>query len=187
MKPADRDRDAGCAELGRQIHRPRKLVRLHADQADEPGLGVLDAPDDPLDRDDRVALVIGVDFDRDIGAERAALGDIGGDAVKTGQRIRRDPGFPPLDHIAVIVVMRRLDQLDDKPAVPPRTLPAGISAGLPCGMLAKKADELLAAQKGGGGRCSKALPGPRSRPPARASICAMAATGRPCCCCTATR
>src|SRR5205085_10955234 len=59
--------------------------------------------------------------------------------VETGQRIRRDPGFPPLDHIAVVIVMRRLYQLDDKPAVPQNaTFPHGVAASLPCGMPAKK-------------------------------------------------
>ena len=44
MKPADRDRDPGRAKLRRQIHRPRELVRLHPDKADEAGIGRLDAP-----------------------------------------------------------------------------------------------------------------------------------------------
>ncbi len=59
VKPADRDRDPGRAERRGQIHRPRELVRLHPDEADEAGIGRLDAPDDVADRDDRVALVIG--------------------------------------------------------------------------------------------------------------------------------
>ncbi len=122
MKPADRHRDAGLAELHRQIHRPRKLVRLHADEADEPGVGRLDPPDDAANRDNGVALVIGLDLDRDIGAERPPRRQLAGDAVETGKRVRRDPGLPPLDHITVVVVMRRLDQLDDEPAIPQHTL-----------------------------------------------------------------
>ena len=109
VKPADRDLDAGFAKPGGQVHRARELVRLHADEADEPGIGALDPPDDAPHRDDGVALVIGADLDRDVGAERAPLGQIRRDPVKTGERIRRDPRFPPLDHIAVVVVMRRLD------------------------------------------------------------------------------
>ena len=85
VKPADRDLDAGSSELGRQIHGSRELVRLHAHQADEASLGACDAPDDPPDRDDRMTLVIGVDFDRHIGAERLARGDVGSDAVETSQ------------------------------------------------------------------------------------------------------
>ena len=121
-----------------QIHCARELVRLHADQAYEPGIGAFDPPNDPLDRDDRVALVIGLDVDHHIGSERAPLGQIRRNAVEAGERIRRDPGFPPLDHIAVIVVMRRLDQFDDKPAVPQHDLSPRCSTSLPCAMLANK-------------------------------------------------
>src|SRR5439155_44612 len=80
----------------RQVHRARELVRLHAHEADEPGIGAPDPPDDALHRDDRVALVIGVDLDRDIGSERAPLGQIRRNAVEAGERIRRDPRLPPL-------------------------------------------------------------------------------------------
>ena len=138
MKPADRHSNAGIAKPRGQIHRPWKLVRLHADEADEAGFCTLDPPDDPVDRDHRVALVIGPDLDRDLGAECLALSQIRRDAVKTSERVRRDPGFPPLDHIAVVVVMRRLDQLDDKPAVPQRGFSPRCCASLPCATLAKK-------------------------------------------------
>jgi hypothetical protein len=70
VKPADRNLDSGLAELPRHIDRPRKLVRLHADQAYDPAIGRLDTPNDALDWDYRMALVIGVNLDRDIGAER---------------------------------------------------------------------------------------------------------------------
>src|SRR6516162_276414 len=121
MKTADRDLDAGLAKPGRQIHRARELVRLHTDQANEPGIGTPDPPDDPADRDHRVAFVIGPDLDRDLRPERTAVRQILRDAVEASERIRRDPRFPPLDQIAVVVVMRLLDQLDDEPAVPQRT------------------------------------------------------------------
>src|SRR5690242_18564736 len=48
-----------------------------------------------------------------------------------GERIRWDPGLPPLDHITVVVVMRRLDQFDDEPTVPQPTLtPTGPDAAI---------------------------------------------------------
>src|SRR5207237_5409855 len=87
---------------------------------------------------DRVALVIGVDLDRDIGSERAPLGQIRRNAVEAGERIRRDPRLPPLDHVTVVVVMRRLDQLDDEPAVPQRDFSPRCRASLPCGRVAKE-------------------------------------------------
>ncbi len=46
----------------------------------------------------------------DIRAEHLPLGAVGGDAVDRGQRIRRDHRAPPADHVAVVVVVRRLDQ-----------------------------------------------------------------------------
>ena len=58
-----------------EVDGARELVRLHPDQADEPAIGRLDAADDALDRDDGVALVIGVDLDvrhPDPSARRAA-------------------------------------------------------------------------------------------------------------------
>src|SRR5439155_21234622 len=107
VKTAYRHLNTGLAKLLREVHRTGKLVRLHADEADEPGIGFLDPPDDPADRDHRVTFVIGPDLDRDLRSERMALGQIRRDAVEAGERIRRDPRFPPLDHVTVIVVMRR--------------------------------------------------------------------------------
>src|SRR5205807_9166649 len=75
-------------------------------------------PRDALDRDDGVTLVIGVDLDPNIGPEHLPLCDVLGDRVEAGQRIGRDPRAQPLDDVAVVVVMRRLDQLDDKAALP---------------------------------------------------------------------
>jgi hypothetical protein len=69
---------------------------LHADEADEPRIRLLDPPDHP-DRDHGVALVIGMDLDHNLGAEHAALGEIRRDAVKAGERVRLDPGLPPLE------------------------------------------------------------------------------------------
>ena len=120
VKPTDCDLNAGFSKPRRHVHRARELVRLHADETDDPGTRALDPPDDAAHRNDCVAFVIGPDLNRNIGAERAAPGQIHRDAVETGQRIRRYPAFPPLDHIAVVVVMRRLDQFDDEPAVPQR-------------------------------------------------------------------
>ncbi len=34
VEAADHDRNAGCAQRPRDVQRARKLVRLHADQAD---------------------------------------------------------------------------------------------------------------------------------------------------------
>ena len=41
MEPADRHLDAGGAELRGEVDRAGELVRLHADQADQAGVGRL--------------------------------------------------------------------------------------------------------------------------------------------------
>ena len=53
---------------------------------------------------------IAVDIDGDVRPEHLPLGAIGGNAIHGGERIRGDHRAPPADHIAVVVVMRRLDQ-----------------------------------------------------------------------------
>ena len=60
--------------------------------------------------DARVGLVDRLDVDVDIGPEHLPLGAVGGDAVDRGQRIGGDHRAPPADHVAVVVVMGRLDQ-----------------------------------------------------------------------------
>ena len=94
------------------VERARKLIRLNADQRDH-------SADRPRMRfeiagnvDDRVALVVDLDLDIDVGAENARLGAFGEQAVDAGEAVRGDRRAPPLDDIAVVVVMRRLDQND---------------------------------------------------------------------------
>ena len=67
---------------------------------------------DLLDRNPDVHLVVGVDLDRDVLAEHLAVGAILRDGIEAGHRVRRDPGLPPLDDVALPVVVRRLDDLD---------------------------------------------------------------------------
>src|SRR5262249_48909146 len=57
-----------------------------------------------------VGLVVSVDADCHTGAEHPAPAGVFGETVEAGERVRRDRGLDPLDGIAVVVVMRRLDQ-----------------------------------------------------------------------------
>jgi len=57
-----------------------------------------------------MGLVNRVDGDGDPRPEDVALGAIGGNAIDGCERIRWDHGAPPSDHVAVVVVVRRLDQ-----------------------------------------------------------------------------
>ncbi len=112
MEAADRDRDIGLAELAGDIERARILIGLNADQRDEAAAGLADVAHRLLHVDDGVALVIGFDLDIDIGAERERFGAFAQQAIDAGQAVGRNGRAPPLDHIAVGVVMRRLDQDD---------------------------------------------------------------------------
>ncbi len=110
MEAAQHDRDAGGAEAPRQVERPGELVGLHADEADEALAGGADALDSALHVDDGVALVIGFDVDIDVRSEDAVLAAFGDQAIDAGKAVRRDGRAHPLDDIAVVVIVRRLDQ-----------------------------------------------------------------------------
>ena len=111
MEAAHDDRDAGGAERPRDIERAGILVRLHADQPDQAEAAVaLEAREQRRHVDAGVGLVDRLDLDLDVRAEHLPLGAIAGDAVNRGQRIRRNRRAPPADDVAVVAVVRRLDQ-----------------------------------------------------------------------------
>ena len=101
-----------AARNGRAMSSARGiLVRLNADERDESEIAV--APKAGEERrhvDARVGLVDHLDVDGDVRPEHPPLGAIGRDAVDGGERIRRDHRPPPADDVAVVVVVRRLDQ-----------------------------------------------------------------------------
>src|SRR5262249_45685254 len=113
MEAADRDLHAARAELAGDRHGARELIRLDADQADEAIMTrALELARDSLDRDPDIHLVMRIDLDRDVLPEHLPLGPVLRDAIEAGHRIRWNPGLPPLDDIALLVVMGRLDNLD---------------------------------------------------------------------------
>ena len=115
MKPADRHRDPLRTEPAGDRHGARKLIRLDADETDEARMTELsDLVRDALDRNPDVHFIVGVDLDRNLVAQNPPLGAIRRDGVKTSHGIRRNPGLPPLYDVTVLVVMRRLDDLDVK-------------------------------------------------------------------------
>ena len=111
MEAADGDRHAPLAKLTPDVERARKLIRLHPDQRDHSLVGE-DALRNGGNVDDGVALVVDLDLDIDVGAENTGFGAFGEQAIDAGQAVRGDRRAPPLDDIAVGVVMRRLDQGD---------------------------------------------------------------------------
>ncbi len=111
MKSADRHRQAGGAELARQIHRAGILIRLHPDDADQrPAAHALEVADDPAREHAPIGLVVGLDFDLDARTQDLAFAGVLGQAVHAGERIGRQRRAKPLDRIAVVVVMGRLDE-----------------------------------------------------------------------------
>src|SRR3984957_20832582 len=112
MKAADHHRHAFRPERARKIERAGKLVRLNPDEPDKPLAVSLYSAGRRLDVDELVALVIGFDLDRDVGTERLLLGASGQESVDAGEAVRGDGGEPPLDHVSVVVIVRRLDEDD---------------------------------------------------------------------------
>jgi hypothetical protein len=93
------------------VKRPRILVRLNADEGDKPVITV--APEAGEQRghvDSRIGLVNDIDGDVHVRTEHLALDAIGCNAVHRGERVRGNHRAPPTDDVAVIVIVRRLDQ-----------------------------------------------------------------------------
>ncbi len=115
VKAADHDRHPALAELHREVDRPGELVALHADQQHDAALaGPRERRDDAFGPDPGVRLVVRRDGDLHVRSEHAALGAVRRESVHRRHRVRRDGGAHPLDHVAVVVVVRRLDQDDAK-------------------------------------------------------------------------
>src|SRR5262249_33491288 len=84
--------------------------RLNPDQTDETAATRVNIADRALDVDDRVALVIGLDRDIDVWPEHFGGGTFGHEAVSAREAVGGDGGAQPLDDVAVLIVVRRLDQ-----------------------------------------------------------------------------
>jgi hypothetical protein len=112
VKTANDYRHAEFAELPSEIERARKLVRLHSDQAHYAGAGKADALGNCCDIDDRIALVASLDFDIDVGAEDVLACALLDQTIDAGKAVRRQRRAPPLDDVAVVIVLRRFDKDD---------------------------------------------------------------------------
>ena len=89
------------------------LVRLHADQPDKARARGADLPDRALDVDDRCCTRHRRRSSMSTSAPSTfCVGAFRQQSVDARETVRRDGGAPPLDDVAVRVVMRRLDQDD---------------------------------------------------------------------------
>src|SRR5208282_2672970 len=113
MEAADRRLDSRGAQLRRNIDGTRELVGLHADHQHETAIRIArETADYRPHRNLAVGLVVRFDLDIDLGAEYMTIARVQRQTIDTRQRIRRYETAPPLDNVAVVVVVRRLDQLD---------------------------------------------------------------------------
>ena len=118
MEPADAHHDAALAQRAGDVERAGKLVGLHAHQHHQPDIGGPDEGGDPGGIDAGIGFVEAVDLELDIRAQGLLLGAGLGEPVEHRQGVGRDCRSVPLNDIAVVVVMRGLDQHEaEAPAV----------------------------------------------------------------------
>ena len=110
VEPADAHHDAALAQGTGDVERARKLVGLHPHQHHQPDIGGPEERGDPGGVDARIGLIEAVDVEVDIFAQALLLGTCLGEPVEHRQGVGRDCRSVPLNDIAVVVVMRRLDQ-----------------------------------------------------------------------------
>ena len=115
VEAADDDWHSGRPHRACAVHHPRVLIRLHPDEADHPEPAVIfDLADDLVRPDAGIGLVNGEDLDVHVLAKDLVFHAFLGDAEQAGERVGRQRRLPPLDDIALVVVMRRLDEKKQK-------------------------------------------------------------------------
>src|SRR5208283_1176982 len=118
MKASDADRDPLGAKPPGDVERTRILVRLHADDADQrPTAALLQVADDGGRKDAPVGLVVGFDREIDAGSEHFAVARVLGEAVHASKSVGGQRGAIPLNGIAPVVVVSRLDQNKDEAGI----------------------------------------------------------------------
>ena len=111
MEAAHRHRQAGLEEVAGEVDRVGELVGLHADQADQRlAAAAADVSHDAVGPHPGIGFVERLDQDVDVGSQHLALLAVLAQAVEGSQRVGRNMGPQPSDRIAVVVVVRRLDQ-----------------------------------------------------------------------------
>jgi hypothetical protein len=111
MEAADTDGDARGAERPGDVYRPRKLIGLDTHEANQPAASAIAyLLDYFVGPDPSVGLVPRGDADLNVFAQHPTPGAIQRKSIQRRQRIRRDGRARPLDDIALIIVVGRLDQ-----------------------------------------------------------------------------
>ena len=115
MESANRNLDSRVAQFARNIHRARELIGLHSDQQHDAAVRIaLESPNYRTHRHSLIGLVVRLDLEIDARAENLPRLRVDRQSVQVRQRTRRHEAAPPLDEVAVVVVMRGFDELDEK-------------------------------------------------------------------------
>src|SRR5690242_7539689 len=115
MESADAHRDAGRTQWACDIDRPRILIGLHANQADQPAATcIANLLDDARWLDAGVGLIPYRNPDFHICTQHLTLRTVLREAVQRCKCIRGNGRARPLNHVTVIVVMRGLDEEEMK-------------------------------------------------------------------------
>src|SRR4051794_6826890 len=110
MKTTDNDRDAVSAQRTRDVERAWKLVRLHPNQRNKAKSVVVRKQGANLSNTDaRISFVDHGAIKVNVWAEHGAMSGVARKAVNDSERVRRDERPRPLNDVAVVVIMRRLD------------------------------------------------------------------------------
>ncbi len=113
MKTADANGQSGRQEWPRDIDGAGKLVRLHANQADQRlAAAAQDRPDNFVRTHPAVGFVVCVNFYVDVRPQHLAVLCVQRQTVQTGERVGGDCRAEPLYRVAIVVVMGRLDEHD---------------------------------------------------------------------------
>ena len=110
MKAPDAHHDAPLPQRPGDVEGAGKLVGLDADQHHQADIGGPDEGGDPAGIDAGIGFVEAVDLELDILAQALLLGAGLGEPVEHRQGVGRNRRSVPLDDIAIVVVMRGLDE-----------------------------------------------------------------------------
>ncbi len=110
VETADADREMSGYKATRKIHGAGKLIGLHSYEANQGFAALLgDHSNDLVRTHAPVRFVVGVQTDLHVRPKRLAAVGVLRKPVQTGERVGRNGRPEPLNGIAVVIVVRRLD------------------------------------------------------------------------------
>ena len=115
VETTDHHWNAGCTKRAGDIECSRILVGLHTDKSDKSEVSVAaEIGEDLVNIQALIGFIDGRDGNFNVVSKHVALRGIDRDCIDRGERVRRHHIAIPANDIAVVVVMRWLDQQDPK-------------------------------------------------------------------------